>query len=133
VPNASVKDQAVSEWYRACSAAGVRTYPYGMTYDASTCNGCESQGICGQQAYDRTRPSGSLVGCKGGVSDQLLDMSGNVQEWENSCIGSSGRLDDCAARGGAWPNNATDLQCTSAIKWKRDFVAGEIGVRCCSP
>ncbi len=60
-------------------------------------------------------------------------MSGNVQEWENSCIGSTGRLDECNARGGGWPNDAIDVRCTSAFKWKRDMVAGEIGVRCCAP
>jgi formylglycine-generating enzyme required for sulfatase activity len=134
-PGAPENNPAVSEWYRACSAAGTRTYPYGQQYDGSVCNGCDSQTICNGGVFNREQPVGSHPGCAGGVSDQLLDMSGNVAEWENNCLGDGvDRTEDhCSIRGGGWNNRASFLVCTGLDRAIRAHTAGEIGFRCCGP
>jgi formylglycine-generating enzyme required for sulfatase activity len=113
-----------SEWFNACSQGGKRAYPYSTSYDASACNGID---------YGSGGPvkTGSAPKCEGGFAG-LLDMSGNVFEWENSCEGAAGATDKCRIRGGGFNSNAANLRCDVAADAARSTATVTIGFRCCS-
>lgn len=82
------------EWVRACQGTMKRPYPYGTTYQRSTCNDDKTwiapdwtalgtyPAAAGQKEATRlyqADPSGSRKGC---ISEEgLLDLTGNVAEW----------------------------------------------------
>ncbi len=127
-------DPAKSEWFHACShnQDGLHTYPYGNAYDTSACNGSDyhdaGQGL----------PVTSLPSCQGGYPG-LFDMSGNINEWEDSCYpsapdsgGPTGPNDACLVRGGSFLYKPAELRCDFAVRAPRNFLAGDVGIRCCS-
>ncbi|HMR08469.1 MAG TPA: SUMF1/EgtB/PvdO family nonheme iron enzyme [Polyangiaceae bacterium] len=120
----SFADAAASEWYNACSENGKRAYPYGQTYDGTACNGTD---------YGVTGPvkTGSAPKCEGGFSG-LLDLSGNVFEWENSCADTAGATDKCRIRGGGYNSNSANLKCDVAADAERSTATVTIGFRCCA-
>jgi formylglycine-generating enzyme len=127
VPLASAADASQSQWYRACSAAGTRRYPYGNQYQGSYCNGIDGTSPV-------TVAVSTLPLCQGGYVG-IYDMSGNVREWENACSG-SGQSGACAQRGGSYldaddPPPATTLECSSAATASRDRRDRLLGFRCC--
>jgi formylglycine-generating enzyme required for sulfatase activity len=123
---------ALSQWYAACSSGGVNKYPYGATYQATTCNGRESSGT---DIYG-ILPVGSFPGCQasGGYAG-VLDLSGNVWELEDSCDG-TGASSHCRRRGGGHSDIAEGLTCAkasgSSIGEKRLVSGADVGFRCCS-
>jgi sulfatase modifying factor 1 len=118
-----------SQWYAACTSGGSNTYPYGSSYQSSTCNG-EDAGHGGTVA----------VGSKGGCQSSAIgyagvyDLSGNVWEWEDSCNGNTGSSDYCRLRGGSFYYNDNNLRCDSGSNFDvdRDYQSDRIGFRCCS-
>lgn len=122
-----------SEWTYACSkGSAARAYPYGNEFQASACK------VGSSKNYD-TKPVGSFVSCEGGFSG-LFDMSGNIQEWENSCESESGegteaqqRATKCALRGGSWNFPMGSVGCRSpAETYRRDSMdTPQTGIRCC--
>jgi len=85
-----------------------------------------------------TAPVGSFTRCVGGFPG-LLDMSGNVNEWENSCYAASDGggpdNDQCFLRGGGYAHNLLELQCEPDIKhiyidYRKDQ-RFDVGFRCC--
>jgi formylglycine-generating enzyme required for sulfatase activity len=122
-------DATRSQWYAACSASGARVYPYGNTYVAASCNGEDVSG-------NALRPAGSSPACAGGASPELLDLSGNVWEWEDSCSAytmAGGAIERCKTRGGGYQSPATNLRCVSRGDRNRDDGNGDTGFRCCGP
>jgi hypothetical protein len=117
----SIDDATVSQWYRACTAAGARTLPYGSTYFASACNGADRSSA--------PVDVGSLASCMGGYAG-LLDMSGNVSEWEDACKAQGNPR--CQIRGGSFKDHETGLVCSSNTQVAYDTTASYIGFRCCS-
>jgi Sulfatase-modifying factor enzyme 1 len=124
---------AFSQWFRACSHNddGLHVYPYGLAYDAGVCNG---------QDYDAQGPLPSLSKCQGGFFG-LYDMSGNVIEWEDSCLptptspdagDTTGASDFCNARGGSFLTNPQGLRCDGNILVQRFGAGVDNGFRCCS-
>jgi formylglycine-generating enzyme len=127
---AEAANPARSEWYRACSNAGARAYPYGDTYEPTRCNGPDAGG-------SGTWAAGSRPECAGGYPG-LRDMSGNVYEWEDSCNGATGADDGCVDRGGAFrftapdPPAITKLRCDYRDVTTRSWRRSHIGMRCCA-
>ncbi len=80
-------------------------------------------------------PYTSLLNCQGG-SVGLLEMSGNVAEWEDSCTASVGMSDLCAIRGGSYLSDQNALRCDSnqtslPTTQTRGYAANDVGFRCC--
>src|SRR6185437_14237679 len=102
--------------------------PYDAAYSASTCNGLE-------YGAGATVAESSAADCVGGFVG-LVNMSGNVAEWENACSGQNGASDACATRGGSFESDAGGLRCDSAqssgpITQARSYSGPDVGFRCC--
>lgn len=109
-----------SEWSAACTNGGARDYPYGPTYDDQRCNG-------GDANLSTTIPVGSS-GCGDGGA---VDLSGNVAEWEDTCLESGSSGYECRIRGGSYSSDADDLRCDAAAKAPFESTARDVGFRCC--
>lgn len=106
------------EWYVACSAGGARAYPYGDTHVEGACwdNG---------QAAEPQRV-GSRTACEGGVAG-LFDMSGNVEEWIDSCAAGS-----CTAAGSWHGSPPEQSSCDRVSSYTLGASARAVGFRCCA-
>jgi formylglycine-generating enzyme len=125
-PFSTPTSATASQWYRACSFSGARTYPYGSGYVAAACQD-------GSIKPAKTVPAGTKLGCEGGYTG-LFDMSGEVQEWEDSCDGTSGTGDSCHVRGGMiYDATPSDLTCATPRALARNTKNDHTGFRCCSP
>ena len=115
-------------WFNACSAGGVKAFPYGGSYNVGgTCN---TQGGSGQLVN-----VGQYTSCVGGYAG-IYDMSGNAWEWEDACDGTTGMNDKCRIRGGGVNNgDTTGARCNGqgATDYQNRWLWGEIGIRCCQP
>ncbi len=130
VPLADVDDPTASEWYAACSADGTLAFPYGDTFQDTFCNTFgNASDVIG---------SGWFPDCEGGFPG-LLDMLGNVEEWEDACeITADSAGDNCFLRGGAfWCDASTPdrdyATCVAAPDRRPDRSAfsHDWGFRCC--
>jgi sulfatase modifying factor 1 len=115
----------LDQWYNACSQGGTLAFPYGATYDATACNGTDN-GVASPLAV------GAKPACAGGFPG-LVDMSGNLSEWEDSCDGTTDGNDMCRLRGGAYINPESDLRCDAVGGTYRNFWYHFAGIRCCAP
>jgi formylglycine-generating enzyme required for sulfatase activity len=113
-----------SEWFTVCTAQGTRPYPYGATYQASTCNG-------GDVALGQTATVTSMTGCVD-ATGQVHDLSGNIWEWENACSADTGQNDSCRLRGGGYTNSQNDLMCAADSTDLRGQPRVTVGFRCCA-
>jgi formylglycine-generating enzyme required for sulfatase activity len=121
------KTAGVDEWFHACSAGGKTLYPYGDTYAAQACNGVDV-------ANKGTWAAGSASACQSAASgfEKVLDMSGNVLEWQNNCQADVGQGDACRARGGSYNDGAAALTCSDGGGHFRDDRLPVLGFRCCT-
>jgi formylglycine-generating enzyme len=123
-------DATKSQWYRACTNGGTTLWPYGNTFELSSCQ--LSKPLVG--AYGNV----GTAKCTGSAApyNQIFDMSGNAWEWEDSCFTSG--MTFCDLRGGDIYRapNATDpgyamyFQCSGGDAFSFD-VAGA-AIRCCA-
>jgi formylglycine-generating enzyme required for sulfatase activity len=128
-------DTTKSEWFNSCSKGGTLTYPYGSTPSDTACNG-QADGA------GATVPVASKDTCEGGFPG-LFDMSGNVSEWEDSCLeyptsptapAPTGKSGICRVRGGSFDDTSSFLSCSGNefdIR-NRDVAVDRLGFRCCS-
>jgi formylglycine-generating enzyme required for sulfatase activity len=133
LPNASFSDPTQSQWLNACTAGRPLTrapgepptsgYPYGPTFEPTTCGG---------QAADSTLQSVFYYpSCLGG-SPGIHQMSGNAWEWTDSC-GDQTPADTafCDTMGGGFDSTQAELECVGERPWIRNAGAANIGIRCC--
>jgi len=116
-----IAEANTDEWFRVCSQAGASKYPYGKTYDASRCN----------FSNDQMSAVGKYDGCA--TPDGVVDLLGNVWEWENACdetATSDPQKVQCAHRGGSAFSGAS--VCSDNAWQVRSFTAPDLGFRCCS-
>jgi len=123
LPTGVYSDYYESEWYNACTERGAHSLPYGGSYDVATCNGsdADSGGVV---------DVGSLAGCVTSVG--VVDLSGNVWEWEDSCSGETGQNDNCRVRGGAFNAAAALMECAADLLQQRQMRNPALGFRCCA-
>jgi hypothetical protein len=131
-PFTEYDDHAQSEWHNACTANGENLYPYG---DGYLLNACQGEG---DTSSVEVKSLASVVisspTCIGGISPFLYHMSGNVEEWENSCESTAAGA-QCHVRGGSFglaaDANMTTLQCNASASDARTGWAADRGFRCC--
>jgi sulfatase modifying factor 1 len=118
------KNSDTSLWYSACSNSGADLFPYGQSYGATTCNGADANDA---RTLDVDQPSS----CINLDDSRILDMSGNVWEWEDACEDDTptGR---CRLRGGSFRSNEDSLSCAAADLTARDSKFDDFGFRCCA-
>jgi formylglycine-generating enzyme len=124
-------DATKSQWFNACSFGGKLEYPYGNEYDKGAyCNDADrSGGVEGDYV-----PAGSLSECQSpenGYSG-VYDLSGDVWEWEDSCLTIAGE-NTCRIRGGSIASGVSYASCGFDMASKSDVRNAVIGFRCCSP
>jgi sulfatase modifying factor 1 len=112
-----------SEWYNACTN-GNTAQAYPNPGEPTT------PGLCDVGTPDGGVRSATGSSCIGGLTG-LLDMSGNVAEWEDCCDGTSGEADLCRVRGGSYASTLAEARCDADRSVRRDTQSPEIGFRCC--
>lgn len=113
---------SADEWYRVCSDGGTLKYSYGQIYDKTKCNS------------DSTflRPVGSTPTCTA-HDGKVFDLLGNTWEWVAACESTdqaNPKLVRCLHRGGSY--GFKDINCRDVGNQRRDFIALDLGIRCCS-
>lgn len=123
----STDDPGASQWYFACSHNndGVHVYPYGNTYDPTACNTPDDPdaGVV---------PATNDPNCVGGFPG-IFDMSGNANEWEDSCEAYDGGSNFCHLRGGSFLQTSVQVVCKDGFVADRSATYVDVGIRCCSP
>lgn len=122
VDPAAFADVAVDQWMAACSGSGAQAYPYADTFDPARCNDQSPAGGPWQ--------AGSGVDCKT-VGFAIFDMSGNVAEWEDSCIDAGARDVRCRVRGGSFASSDVEVACAADALQDINTPSARIGFRCC--
>lgn len=112
-----------SQWFAACTQKN-EPYPYGPTHIDGKCNVDQpNENEC------EVAPS-QFPECHG-ASPELLSMTGNVKEWEDSCDAN----DRCRLRGASCFNKHEVATCQQAEAHDREGHENDlsdVGFRCCS-
>lgn len=124
---------SAAEWQAACEGAAHRTYPYGNSYVAATCNGTNYDTMPGGGLDNNQLATGAMNMC---VSpDGTFDMSGNLKEWTNDMQGTTGSPPEniYVLRGGSYESPELGLTCQTALSQaSASTVLANVGFRCCS-
>jgi formylglycine-generating enzyme required for sulfatase activity len=123
VADALAVDPTRSQWYLACAGASGAKYPYGDMYQPLTCNGV---GVAPPQVREV-----GMASCEGHPPG-LLDMSGNVFEWIDSCDAAMGASDSCRMAGGGFSSPDYELACDYRVVNARNITMPNLGFRCCA-
>lgn len=119
-------DSLESEWHLACTNQGATVFPYGDIYDGGRCNGQDA-------LPDMKVAVGDFVDCR--TRSGIVDLSGNVYEWEDVCEAMTGPSDLCHRRGGSYNSQQVNMSCdgNDSVNFPRLDANGETtGIRCCA-
>jgi sulfatase modifying factor 1 len=106
-----------AEWYRACSKAGTRVFPYGDELIGGECATGGQVRAVGQ-------------GCEGGYLG-IFDMVGNAMEWIDACSGDAAS-DVCTLMGGSVLDPSARCSTTTGAQFSRMARNPVMGFRCCA-
>jgi hypothetical protein len=129
-----------AEWFLACSGAAndpagcTKTigdgcyYPYGDTYNKTSCNGQDLAPLT-----NAMRNTGATLSCLS--PDKAFDLSGNLKEWTNDpqSDGKAPDPDGYTVRGGAYDSTYFGMRCDFTFTVMPPiFSFPNLGFRCCS-
>ena len=101
---------------------------YGSTHDGLACNGNENR-------HNMTLAVGTQSSCQSTVTGYtgVYDLSGNLHEWEDSCV-ASGESTACHLRGGSfhWDDLCQVVTCAAKYLVMSTLASEHVGFRCCS-
>ena len=123
------------EFQAACEGGVGNLYPYGTTYQPTTCNGLDYDGIPGGANDNVLLPTGSLdlISCT--TASGIHDLSGNAIEWTSTVTGNTGapnNLPIYMAKGGSYTSPALGLTCSFSLsRFASNAILPELGFRCC--
>lgn len=128
-----VAQSTAMEFGYGCTQAGKTTYAYGNAYDPGRCLDWEWVQTKGENAFEIA--DFSTRTCHGTESpfNQLYDLSGSVEEWQNLC-GVTGGM-SCLIIGGSWADTQPALYaCAGSAKLGKGVVgrSPNVGFRCCT-
>lgn len=127
-------DPGTSQWMNACSAGGQ------YVYSAATTPGADANACAYAGNSSGSYPGGTHALCSPPAPGYAAfhDLSGNVEEWEDSCeaevtAASASATDACHTRGGSFASAVGKLACAAlpSIAHARGDVAPTLGFRCC--
>jgi hypothetical protein len=121
------------EWQAACEGAMHKTYPYGTTYAAASCNGTNYDTMPGGGIDNNALQTGAMNMCVS--TDLTFDMSGNLKEWtsEQPVIMPTPPEPIYVLRGGSYESPQLGLTCqTTLSRASASTVLPNVGFRCCS-
>ncbi|MBS2014504.1 MAG: SUMF1/EgtB/PvdO family nonheme iron enzyme [Deltaproteobacteria bacterium] len=116
-----------SQWLFACAGgAATDRWAYGLAYRSGVCNEASSGAV----------PVKSLPDCVGATAG-VYDLSGNVKEWDDSCLELDGGPDaakhsSCAVRGGSFTGPTAESKCGNLDMVVRYDTYDDVGFRCCA-
>jgi formylglycine-generating enzyme required for sulfatase activity len=127
---AKAMDPNEGQWSNACQSGEKRhIYSYGDTFSSTAC-----------RTFPKSAPTRSPVNVSGYPDCQsrepgytnVLDLNGNVSEWEDACAAAATPADaTCFARGGSFLDE-TETKCNAVFTRQRGRADPDIGFRCCS-
>jgi formylglycine-generating enzyme required for sulfatase activity len=113
-------------WANACSSNGAYANGLGDTLVGDPCN----------TSNTTTVPVASRSGCHppaGSPFAGVFDMIGNIAEWVDYCVASTGATDDCRYRSYAFTYRAAGPMCNQWSYRARSGALDTVGIRCCAP
>lgn len=110
-----------SQWFAACSNGGTQDYCYGTTAK----NVCTANNAPPAAVMSHPDCTGPFAG--------LFDLTGNLGEWEDSCVEDPLRAQDdrCLRRGGDLQDIPADQRCSQEYQLGRAARERSGGFRCC--
>ena len=123
-----------SQFFVACTSGGLNAYPYGEEYDPYACNGLDMRPPDAPFQCALPLPVASLATCQSSVPgyEGVYDLSGNVDEWLDGCVGEEGASDLCLGEAKNSCLTGFDISCEQKRQMPRSYAAHEVGFRCCS-
>ncbi|MBA3460306.1 MAG: SUMF1/EgtB/PvdO family nonheme iron enzyme [Deltaproteobacteria bacterium] len=119
------------QWQSACEGSTNTTYPYGNTFNSTSCNTETYDGIPGLPDNDVMVNTGSIATC---VSmPGVRDLSGNLKEWTDDITGvTTGGQNIAVFRGGSYETPKLGATCDfRTTRAAVNVIEASAGFRCC--
>jgi serine/threonine protein kinase/formylglycine-generating enzyme required for sulfatase activity len=104
-----------AEWEKACKGPGGARWPFGNTFDPSSCN---TQDETGDERS--IAPAGRFAKCRSGYG--VGDLAGNASEWTSERV----------IKGGSFSSADHGVRCAARKNGVSMSKSAELGFRCCA-